>query len=144
MQAGHTGFDAIVRPVPGGASFVPAPVTGRLPRTSREIALGARTLRQLHTRIGATIGVSVQLGTARARPTTIVGTTVFPTLSDALGLGTGAALTLGGLRHLLPARAAIPPPAARRGVRPVPAGFPGRRQATQRSPRGWPGSGRSR
>jgi putative ABC transport system permease protein len=43
---------------------------------------------------------------------TIVGTTVFPTLSDALGLGTGAALTPGGLHHLLPAKAANPPPAA--------------------------------
>ena len=43
---------------------------------------------------------------------TIVGTTVFPTLSDALGLGTGAALTPGGARHLLPARAPSPPPAA--------------------------------
>ena len=45
---------------------------------------------------------------------TIVGTTVFPTLSDTLGLGTGAALTPGGLRHLLPAKAAHP--AARRDV----------------------------
>jgi len=55
LRAGRTGFDAIVLPVPGGASFVPAPVTGRLPRTSREIALGTKTLRQLHARIGATI-----------------------------------------------------------------------------------------
>jgi len=43
---------------------------------------------------------------------TIVGTTVFPTLSDALGLGTGAALTPGALHYLLPAKTVIPPPGA--------------------------------
>jgi putative ABC transport system permease protein len=110
LRAGRTGFEAIVLPVPGGTSFIPAPVTGRLPTTSREIALGTRTLRQLHARIGATIRVSFSLGNAQARPMTIVGTTVFPTLSDMLGLGTGAALTPGGLRYLLPAKAPMPPP----------------------------------
>jgi hypothetical protein len=98
--------------MPGGASFVPAPVTGRLPKSGGEIALGTRTLRQLHAQIGATIGVSIpDLGT-RARPMTIVGTTVFPTLSDTLGLGTGATLTPAGLRYLVPAKTSIPPPAA--------------------------------
>jgi hypothetical protein len=43
---------------------------------------------------------------------TIVGTTVFPTLSDTLGLGTGAALTPAGLQYLAPATTQIPPPAA--------------------------------
>ena len=110
LRAGHTEFDAIVLPVPRGMSFVLPPVTGRLPRSDGEIALGTRTLRQLHVPVGATIQVSMP--PLRARPMTIVGTTVFPTLSDALGLGTGAALTPGGLHHLLPAEAAHPPPAA--------------------------------
>jgi predicted lysophospholipase L1 biosynthesis ABC-type transport system permease subunit len=35
---------------------------------------------------------------------------VLPTLSDTLGLGTGAALTPGGLHYLLPAKATMPPP----------------------------------
>jgi hypothetical protein len=43
---------------------------------------------------------------------TIVGTSVFPTLSDTLGLGTGAALTPAGLRYLVPAKTTIPPLAA--------------------------------
>jgi hypothetical protein len=120
LRAGRTEFDAIVLPVPGGASFVPAPVTGRLPVTSREIALGARTLRELHARIGATIQVSVL--ESPARPMTIVGTDVFPTMSDALDLGIGAALTPGGLHYLLPAKATIPPPSVfvrfRPGVEP--------------------------
>ena len=108
LQAGHTEFEAIVLPVPGGASFLPAPATGRLPNTSREIALGTKTLRQLHAPIGATLRVS--LNNAPPRPMTIVGTTVFPTLSDTLGLGTGAALAPGALRYLLPAKTTIPPP----------------------------------
>jgi hypothetical protein len=108
LRAGRTSFEAIVLEMPGGASFVPPPVTGRLPRSDGEIALGTRTLRQLHARIGATIQVS--LLESPARPMTIVGTTVFPTLGDALGLGTGAALTPGGIRHLLPGKAVIPRP----------------------------------
>jgi putative ABC transport system permease protein len=109
LRSGRTGFEAMVLPVPGGMSFVLPPVTGRLPRSDGEIALGTRTLRQLHVPVGATIQVS--LPPLRARLMTIVGTTVFPTLGDALGLGTGAALTPGGLHHLLPAKTANPRPA---------------------------------
>ena len=98
-------------------------MTGRLPKSSREIALGARTLRQLHGRIGATIRVSMPLFSTRARPMTVVGTTVLPTMSDALGLGTGAALTPGGMHYLLPAKFTIPPPSVfvrfRPGVEPL-------------------------
>jgi hypothetical protein len=111
LRAGRTEFELIVPTVPSGMSFVLPPVTGRLPRNSREIMLGTKTLRQLHTRVGATIPVSVSVPNAPARPMTIVGTTVFPTLSDTLGLGTGAALTPGGVRHLLPANVENPPPA---------------------------------
>jgi FtsX-like permease family len=82
-------------------------VSGRLPRTSREIALGVRTLRAAHARIGETIGVSAAGGQAHAM--TIVGTTVFPTLSDGLDLGTGAQVTPGALHYLLPAAGAVPP-----------------------------------
>jgi hypothetical protein len=110
LRAGRAEFDAIVLPVLGGASFVPPPVTGRLPRTSREIALGMRTLRELHARIGTTIQVSAPLFNIPGHPMTIVGTTVFPTMSDALDLGTGAALSPGGLQYLLPGKAPIPPP----------------------------------
>jgi ABC-type antimicrobial peptide transport system permease subunit len=109
LRAGRTGFEAIVLEMPRGASFVPV-VTGRLPRTSREIALGMRTLRQLHARVGATIQVS--LSEYPVRPMIIVGATVLPALSDTVGLGTGAALTPGGIRHLLPAKVLHPPPAA--------------------------------
>jgi FtsX-like permease family len=108
LRAGGTAFEAIALPLPGGTPFVPAPVAGRLPRTSQEIALGTKTLRELHARIGTTIGVS--LDNTPPRPMTIVGTTVFPSLSDKLGLGTGAALTPSGLRHLVPDKAPFVPP----------------------------------
>jgi hypothetical protein len=110
LRAGRTEFDAIALPVPAGASFVPVPVTGRLPRTSREIAVGTRTLRQLHAPIGATIRISIPLVNTPPRPMTVVGTTVLPTMSDTLGLGTGAALTPAGLQYLLSAKTPIPPP----------------------------------
>jgi hypothetical protein len=90
LRTGDTAFEAIALLLPGGTPFVPAAVTGRLPRTGREITLGTKTLRDLHARIGTTIGVS--LDNAPPRPVTIVGTTVFPSLSDKLGLGTSASL----------------------------------------------------
>ena len=108
LLAGGVTADAIVLPVRGGGSFVPAPVTGRLPRASREIALGTQTLRQIHARIGATIRVSVT--GYRARVMTVVGTTVFPTLSDTLDLGYGAGVTPAGLHYLVPGKGAVPPP----------------------------------
>jgi ABC-type lipoprotein release transport system permease subunit len=108
LRAGRTSFEAIMLEMPDGASFVPPPVTGRLPESDGEIALGTQTIRQLHARIGATIQVSVL--ESPARPMTIVGTTVFPTLSDRLGLGIGATLTPGGVRHLLPGKDIIPRP----------------------------------
>jgi ABC-type lipoprotein release transport system permease subunit len=110
LRSGGTGFDAIVPMAPGDASFVSAPVTGRLPRNSGEIALGARTLRQLHARIGATIRVSVPVVNGPARPVTVVGTTVFASLTDTLGLGTGAVLTPGSVRDLLPPSSGTPSP----------------------------------
>ena len=139
LQAGGTAFDAIVLPARGGSSFIPAPVTGRLPSTSREIALGTKTLRQLHAQIGATIPVS--LNNAPARPVTIVGTTVFPTLSDTLGLGTGAALTPPAcITCCQPKPHSRRPATCSSGSGPV----SGHRQAAKRWLRGWPGSALSR
>ena len=61
--------------------------------------------------MGARIGETVQVALAgfRAQSLKIVGTAVFPTLDDALSLGKGAALTVGGLRRLLPPGVPAPP-----------------------------------
>jgi hypothetical protein len=88
-------------------SLLPVPVRGHLPRGPREITVGERTLAAMGARIGETVPVS--LAGSRAQPLKIVGTAVFPTLDDDLGLGEGAALTVGGLRDLLPPGVPAPP-----------------------------------
>lgn len=108
LQVGGVRVDGIAMSPGRGGSFTAAPVEGRLPRRPSEIALGARTLSAIHSHIGATTEVSVS-GYPAAR-FKIVGTAVFPTLSDGLGLGQGAALTIGGAHQLFPATLSIPPP----------------------------------
>jgi len=83
-----------------GTPLMPVPVAGRLPQRPGEIVLGTRTLAAMHARIGTVIGASI-LGSAPTR-LRIVGTAVFPTVSAAIGLGQGAAVTVGGLHQLMP------------------------------------------
>jgi hypothetical protein len=99
--------DAIAISPGHGGSFLPTPTEGRLPRAQDEIALGARTLRTIRSHVGATVTVS--LAGFRPARLTVVGTAVFPTLSDRLGLGSGSTMTVGGLRHLLPRGVPFPP-----------------------------------
>ena len=112
---GYTGAPLTIRGVaadsiallPGHhASLLPVLRQGHLPRGPGEIAVGARTLAAMHAHLGQTVGVS--LGGFRAHPLKIVGTAVFPTLGDVLGLGKGATLSVAGLRMLLPPN--VPPP----------------------------------
>jgi hypothetical protein len=88
-------------------SFLPTPTQGRLPRAPGEITLGARTLAEIHSHVGATVTVTLA-GSHPAR-FRVVGAAVFPTLSDVLGLGLGAMLTVGGLRQFLPPGVPLPP-----------------------------------
>jgi FtsX-like permease family len=83
------------------------PIQGHLPTGAGQIALGEHTLAAIHARIGATVEVS--LAGFRPGRLKIVGTAVFPTLSDALGLGQGVTLTVSGLRTLLPPGLPAPP-----------------------------------
>jgi len=73
-------------------------VNGRPPHSGHEIALGATTMRALHTHIGAAVAVSAPRpgGGSRTSSYRVVGTTVFPPDFGAGGLGTGAVFTLGG------------------------------------------------
>jgi ABC-type lipoprotein release transport system permease subunit len=94
--------------LPGhGGSLLPVPIRGHLPTGAGQIALGEHTLAAIHARIGATVEVS--LAGFRPGRLKIVGTAVFPTLSDALGLGQGVTLTVSGLRTLLPRGLPAPP-----------------------------------
>jgi hypothetical protein len=115
-SAGYSGAPMVVRGVradaiamnPGhGGPLMPVLIAGRLPRRADEITLGARTLAAIHSHLGATVRVS--LGGPHPARVTIVGVAVFPTFSDALSLGQGAALTVGGLRALLPPGVHAPP-----------------------------------
>jgi hypothetical protein len=76
-------------------------VRGRAPERDDEIALGATTLRNLHTHIGDSLDVGI--GSVR-QSFRIVGQAVFPRFapypaSEPTGLGVGGALTLDGLRR---------------------------------------------
>ena len=73
-------------------------VNGRSPRSDHEIALGASTMRSLHTHVGAVVVVSAPRpgGGSHTSSFRVVGTTVFPPDFGAGGLGTGAVFTIGG------------------------------------------------
>jgi hypothetical protein len=76
-------------------------VRGRAPLRADEIALGATTLRNLHSHIGDSLDVGI--GSVR-QSFRIVGQAVFPRFapypaSEPTGLGVGGALTLDGLRR---------------------------------------------
>src|SRR5262249_31188828 len=80
-------------------SALPTFVHGRPPRNASEMVLGARSMRDLHTHIGATL--DARIGTRRAQYR-IVGQAVFPEFGDSGQLGTGAFTTYAGLTRLLP------------------------------------------
>ncbi|MGP8000906.1 MAG: FtsX-like permease family protein [Streptosporangiaceae bacterium] len=88
-------------------SLLPVLTQGRLPRGPDQLTVGERTLAAAHAHLGERLEVS--LAGFRPHRLTIVGTAVFPTMGDVLGLGQGAALTVGGLRALLPAGLPAPP-----------------------------------
>jgi ABC-type lipoprotein release transport system permease subunit len=95
MQPGHRG------------DLRPVPMRGHLPSGPGEIAVGEGTLAAMHARVGQTVRVS--LAGFPSRPFRVVGTAVFPTLGDTLGLGKGATLMIPGLRRLLPLSVPAPP-----------------------------------
>ena len=68
---------------------------GRFPAGDQEIALGATTMRDTGTRIGATVRVTVTSpdGTPRAASFRVVGTVPLPGEAGTGGIGTGAVLT---------------------------------------------------
>jgi hypothetical protein len=107
LEVDRVRADAIAISPGHGGSFLPTPTVGRLPRAQDEIALGARTLRTIGSHVGGTVTVS--LAGFRPARLKVVGTAVFPTLSDRLGLGSGSTMTVDGLRHLLPRSVPFPP-----------------------------------
>ncbi len=77
-------------------------VDGRLPATTDEVVLGAKTMRDVGARVGSTVRVALSGSssggqTTKVRTFRVVGTTVLPPDFNSQGLGTGAVFTLAGL-----------------------------------------------
>jgi ABC-type lipoprotein release transport system permease subunit len=89
-------------------SLQPVLIAGRLPRGAHEIVLGERTQAATGARLGSMVTASLP-GFGRQEHLTVVGVAVFPTLGDAIGLGTGAEVTLAALHGLAPPGLRLPP-----------------------------------
>lgn len=84
---------------PGTNQLLPTIAAGRVPAGLGEIALGGRTLRELHLHLGDTVDVGVA-GSTLTQPETIVGQVVLPTLGvpggDNTEIGVGAVVRIPG------------------------------------------------
>ena len=88
---------------PRTGHVLPVATAGRLPARDDEIALGARTLRQLHLAVGATVTGKTSNGTSETLH--VVGRTLLPSLNSntpSLGADDGAELTRRALARLDP------------------------------------------
>jgi hypothetical protein len=101
---GHR-VDGMAFASPRGNRLSPIPSTGRVPNAPDEIMLGTRTMAKLHAHVGSIVAAQIERG--RPREVRVVGSGVFPTLSDQLGFGNGAMMTTAGLRRTL---GPVPPP----------------------------------
>ena len=88
---------------PTVGATLPLAVKGRLPRSNDEVAVGAKTLRQLGISVGDTVTAITSNG--RADRLRVVGETLLPALnpnSPTLGADEGAEMTRAGLARLDP------------------------------------------
>ncbi len=109
VQVNGIGVDAVTTgPGPDGP-LVAVPLAGGLPRRPGDIVLGMRTLAEIGARIGDTVRVSLTGIPGSAASRRIVGTAVFPAVSDGTDLGTGAELTVAGLTGMAPHGLTVPP-----------------------------------
>ena len=80
----------------------PVIINGRAPRTADEVALGVKTLRDAHLRIGDTVPLGIAAIQGPKAPFHIVGTVIVPPNSDTARLGSGAALLYQGEKRMVP------------------------------------------
>jgi hypothetical protein len=106
-QIGKVGVEAMAVEALRGPLLQPTIVTGHSPSKRDEIVLGTRDLQRLHLHLGDTVHFNVA-GLDDPHPLTVVGTAIFPDLSDSLGLGQGAQVTMDTLSQTV--GRAIPPP----------------------------------
>jgi putative ABC transport system permease protein len=78
----------------------PPILQGRAPSRAREIALGAKTLDQLHKHIGDTVDVGIY--GAEAKPMKVVGVAVTPPVGDVGQFGKGGLIDYRSAQYLVP------------------------------------------
>jgi FtsX-like permease family len=78
-------------------------VNGHLPLTDDEIGLGATTMRQVGTHVGALVHVTVSSPSGRRQTATfhVVSQVSFPVIGGAVSLGSGAVLTTAGYEDIV-------------------------------------------
>ncbi|MDQ6749065.1 MAG: FtsX-like permease family protein, partial [Candidatus Dormibacteraeota bacterium] len=108
VMFGSVRADGIALAAAHGEPLLPTPLQGRLPAAADEVVLGRSTLAALHAHVGGTVRGAFPETTGEPLTMRVVGEAVFPSLSDAMGLGKGAAVTPDGLHRLIPA--GLPPP----------------------------------
>jgi putative ABC transport system permease protein len=108
LAMAHTRADGMAMKAEKGSPLLPTPLAGRLPKAADEIMLGSSTMSAVHARIGSTVRASIA-DTGRTVMFKVVGRGVFPSLSDASGLGKGAATTIAGLERSLGPGVDAPP-----------------------------------
>ena len=94
-------FDALALKQHKG-SLDPLVIEGRAPRAADEIAVGTRTLREAHARIGSKVHMSISAISGGGAEFTIVGTVVIPPNSDTARLGSGGVITYDGEIRMVP------------------------------------------
>lgn len=97
----------VIQPIAGTIHSVI--VAGRAPVGDAEIALGATTMRQLHTHIGATLPAGVIGSGGPVFPVRVVGQAVLQPADVTGELGTGAVVSAEGLTRLAAGAQSFPP-----------------------------------
>ena len=89
----------------------PVLIDGHIPQLDNEVALGVKTLKQVHRKIGDSIQLSISaIAGSIPRNFKIVGTIVVPPYSSSATLGTGATMTEAAIDTMAPPGFEIPPP----------------------------------
>ncbi|MGZ4207501.1 MAG: FtsX-like permease family protein, partial [Actinomycetota bacterium] len=90
--------------------IAPVVLDGRTPTGAYEVALGAKTLRDLHAHIGSTVTVGIDAIQGAVKvPLRVVGSVVLPPSSDSARLGVGAVFPIDAEKTMIPASVNPPP-----------------------------------
>ena len=101
VQFGHSRFDAMALRQHKGI-ITPIVLQGRAPRADDEVAVGVRTLHELHAHIGSIVHGTITAIEGGGANFKIVGTVVIPPNSDTARLGSGGVFSYDGVYRMVP------------------------------------------